>query len=232
MTKLTGKILINGTITAVTGIRVGGSSTALSIGGLDNTVVRNPISNKPYIPGSSLKGKMRSLIELSDGTIGNKNGPSSDPKAISTILFGSSSGDDFQRPSKLYVRDCDLLTPEEKFQNSDLPFTEVKTEVAIDRITSKANPRQIERVPAGAEFALELMINVFDEDSEDLLIKNTLRGLKLVQDDSLGGSGSRGSGKVVFKIASINKRTGGFYAGEEKETDIAETFKKSFGELF
>jgi len=222
------KILISGKIELLTGLRIGGSTSAMSIGGIDNIIIRNPIDNKPYIPGSSLKGKMRALIELRDGTIGNKemgaveHGPSENPETLSCRLFGNSSGDKKQRPSCIIVRDCKLLTPEDKFSNADIPYAEVKTEVVIDRITSAAVPRAMERVPAGAEFSLNLVINIFDEHSEDdekLLVQTTFDALRLLQDDYLGGSGSRGYGQIKFHIENVKERTIQFYKTQEKEQE-------------
>lgn len=222
------KILISGKIELLTGLRIGGSSSAMSIGGLDNIIIRNPLDNKPYIPGSSLKGKMRAMIELREGTIGNRNmgavghGPSEDPNALACRLFGNSSGSKKQRPSCIIVRDALLLTPEEKFTNADVPYAEVKTEVVIDRITSAANPRQMERVPAGAEFSLNLVINIFNEHSEDNekeLVQTTFDALKLVQDDYLGGSGSRGYGQIKFHVLNVKERLMDFYRADKAQTE-------------
>lgn len=102
-----------------------------------------------------------------------------------------------------------------------MPFTEAKTEVVIDRITSAAMPRSFERVPAGAKFGLNIVINIFDEDPfKDQLQTLTLKALQLVQDDYLGGSGSRGSGQVKFKINKVTERQSSFYHGDGEENDI------------
>ena len=93
-----------------------------------------------------------------------------------------------------------LLTPDEKFSNTDMPYTETKTEVVIDRITSGAMPRQIERVPAGAEFSLSMVLNIFDLDNnENELIEALKLSMKLLEDDYLGGNGSRGYGQIAFR---------------------------------
>lgn len=141
-----------------------------------------------------------------------KNGPNDhdlDKKAPK--LFGSSSGDEKQRPSKILVRDAHILAESGDFADTDLPFTETKTEVVIDRITSAASPRQIERVPAGAKFELNIVINVFNEDNEGELVNSTFTALQLVQDDYLGGNGSRGYGQVSFEIDSITERSAAYY---------------------
>ncbi len=215
------KIFIKGRTKVLTGLHIGGSNNALSIGGLDNAVIRNPVDNKPYIPGSSLKGKMRSLLELAYGYIiekpmGNvKFVGSNNLEHITVKLFGNAKGGDDQRPSRVIVRDG-MLTPEgeELLSNTEFFYTEGKTEVVIDRITSAAVPRQLERVPAGAEFALEIVLNIFEEDGvveEEELITNLFKALELVQDDYLGGSGSRGSGQVKFLIKEVFERDAAFY---------------------
>lgn len=213
MAKLLKKIIFSGKITLITGLHIGGTNSAMGIGGPDSTVIRNPLNNEPYIPGSSIKGKMRSLIEVQDGTIetvnmGNvKHGPSLSLKTASARLFGSAdSKNDNQQPSRLIVRDGRLLSPEENFSNTDLPYTESKTEVVIDRITSAAMPRQIERVPATAQFELNMVLNIFDTDNETELIETTHRALRLLEDDYLGGNGSRGYGQIKIEIEKIEHR--------------------------
>lgn len=222
------KILFKGKITLLTGMHIGGTNTALSIGAPDKTVVRNPITNEPYIPGSSLKGKMRALFEINRGTINPNakmgevhNGPTQNIEHAAARLFGTAG--DTQQPSRLIVRDAPLLSPAAEFSDTDLPFTESKTEVVIDRITSKANPRQIERVPAGAEFELNMVLNVFDGDNEKELIDNVFEAIRLLEDDYLGGNGSRGYGQVKVTVEKMTERSSNFYTGEEaeKEMDIS-----------
>lgn len=223
--KLEKKIFFTGEIHTLTGLKIGGSITAMAIGGIDSPIIRNPLNNKPYIPGSSLKGKMRSLIELRDGTLGNKkmgkvvNGPSENPDSHAAKLFGNSSGNEKQRPSRIMVFDGELLNDEKDFINTDLPYTESKTEVVIDRITSAAMPRTIERVPAGARFKLNMVLNIFEGDNEQQLVNDIISALQLVQNDYLGGAGSRGSGKVKFKINSVKVRSAAFYKNMDNEKD-------------
>lgn len=224
MTKLVKKIILSGKITLVTGLHIGGTNSAMSIGGPDSTVIRNPMNNEPFIPGSSIKGKMRSLIEIQEGTIDTvnmglvKHGPSLSLTTVSARLFGSAdSKGNNQQPSRLIVRDCKLLTAEEEFANTDLPFTESKTEVVIDRITSAAMPRQIERVPATAVFELNMVLNIFDTDNEQELITTTQRAIKLLEDDYLGGNGSRGYGQVKIEIEKIEHRTEEHYKDAAKK---------------
>lgn len=222
---LTKKILISGHIEVLTGIMIGGGNNAMGIGGPDKLVVRNPLTNHPYLPGSSLKGKMRSLLEISKGQIGHnpdantvKNTPSSNPNHLSVQLFGNARGGDKieeQRPSRVIVRDGKLLNHLElEKAKTDLPYTEAKTEVVIDRITSGATPRTFERVPAGAFFEMNIVLNVFQDDKDYL--PQLFSCLQLVQDDYLGGSGSRGYGQVKFRIISVTERASEYYNGESK----------------
>lgn len=228
------KIIITGKIKLLTGLHIGGTNANMGIGGVDKSVIRNPIDNKPIIPGSSLKGKMRSLIALTRGEIGGSmgrnidNGPTQNPNHLAAKLFGTAiSGQDAnkQRPSRVIVRDGSLLSDESIFENTDLPFTESKTEVVIDRITSAAMPRQIERVPAGAEFSLEIILNIFNEDNEAELKAGLMEALQLLQDDYLGGNGSRGHGQVRFEIDRIVARDATFYRGESAEEDLTATMQ-------
>jgi CRISPR-associated protein Csm3 len=208
MTKLVKKIVCTGQITLKTGLHIGGTNTALNIGGPDSFVVRNPLTNVPYIPGSSLKGKMRSLIELRDGTIDKKGNVTNDQESNAGALFGTSGANDESHPSRIIVRDAELdLSDPHMFDNTDLPYTESKTEVTINRITAKANPRTIERVPAGAKFNMNVVINIFDTDNEQQLLKTFKDAIALLQDDYLGGNGSRGYGQVEFSEMKYDTKT-------------------------
>lgn len=233
------KIFVTGVCTALTGLHVGGSSTEMSIGGADLIVIRDPLSNYPYIPGSSLRGKMRSLLERHRGemTIKLKNAaqkkvhrvselgehlrngaqieaaqPASDPASDAAQLFGIAiDADTAPPPQRLVVRDAMLTDDGVKrllaARNTDMPLTEVKTEVTIDRITSKANPRQIERVPAGAEFAFEMVLNLYGDDQQEHFLGLLWECMELLQDDYLGGHGSRGYGKVKFSVKKLAAKT-------------------------
>ena len=213
------KIIYQGYITLRTGLHIGGTNAALNIGGPDKFVVRNPLTNIPYIPGSSLKGKMRSLIEIKEGeSVDGK--PSNNANTKSGSLFGVSGDSDSSRPSRLIVRDAPMATGKEDdselskyglkrsdipdFSNTDLPYTESKTEVAIDRISAKANPRTFERVPAGAQFKLNMILNIFEGEDEEKLKSTLKKAIALLEDDYLGGHGSRGYGHVKFTFIDEN----------------------------
>lgn len=213
--KLLKKIIYTGNLVVKTGLHIGGTNASLNIGGPDKFVVRNPISNIPYIPGSSLKGKLRSLLELALGE-SNNGGPSKDENSKSGALFGTAGDNAKSHPSRVIVRDAEMATDNDSdeelhrfglkrsdlpdYSNTDLPYTESKTEVSIDRITAKANPRTFERVPAGAQFKVQLVLNVFDSDNEDELKKSLKQAIKLLHDDYLGGQGSRGYGQVEINF--------------------------------
>jgi CRISPR-associated protein Csm3 len=219
---LYGRVFINAKITALTGLHIGGSSAGLEIGGLDKAVIRNPLDNRPYIPGSSLRGKMRSLTEKRLGLrqnnrIGQVTIHTCKSKAEYTQnggcpvchVFGVPAELDYSGPTRLLVRDVPL-SPESAVAldraNTDLPYAELKTEVAIDRVTSAATPRTLERVPAGAEFSPAELVFAIYELADFERLKVALEALQLVEDDYLGGSGSRGSGKVRFTEIEVYAR--------------------------
>lgn len=203
--KLLKKLLYSGYIRLVTGLHIGGSNTALNIGGPDNYVVRNPLTNIPYIPGSSLKGKMRSLVEIKNGET-NGGGPSKDMNSKSGALFGVSADSNYSHPSRLIVRDAELCVDAEDidFSKLELPYAEAKTEVSINRIISKANPRTFERIPAGVRFKVNMVLNIFAGDDEQALVKTLKQAIALLEDDYLGGNGSRGYGQVKFEDLDID----------------------------
>jgi len=234
--KLEKKIFIRGEIKLLTGLTIGGGSPEYQIGGTDKIIIRDPISGEPYIPGSSLKGKMRSLLEklLLDYDWypkENYNGPSKIQEKRSGRLFGTPEE---KMPSRVIIRDA-FLTEESKLElqnaETDLPFTEIKAEVALDRITSKPpfGPRYIERVPAGAKFAFEMVLNILTGDNEEELLQDLFKAMELLQDDYLGGFGSRGYGKVKFHIESLTFKSKDQYENHEGEkpyeAEIPESLK-------
>jgi len=216
---------ITGEIEAVTGLHIGAGKDAIEIGGMDNPVIKHPHSGEPYIPGSSLKGKIRSLLEWSlhkvdpQGRVwGSDNNLALEDAEGDEILriFGTTHKQWKGGPTRVSVRDCHL-TPEcvKSLHDRGLPFTEEKTEVVIDRIQGKAagniGPRKTERVPAGVTFGLEIQFRVIDTGDggrRDMHCLNRLiEGLKLLERDALGGSGSRGYGKVRFRNLTVDGRT-------------------------
>lgn len=255
MTKLLGKVIIEGKIRALTGLHVGGSSTGMEIGGVDSVVVRDSITRRPYIPGSSLKGSLRSLMERSEGKPFNNRVANSrihmckelkDFEECSVCRVFGVTADSIQLPeeaesgenenaiptlTRLMVRDA-LMTEEtaktlEKAE-TDLLFTDVKTEVVIDRITSQATPRRIERVPAGSQFKFGMIFNVFVKEDAKFL-KYVFQAMTLLEDDSLGGQGSRGYGKIEFDIEKVAWRPTNYYATGKGEVPLISETKTAAG---
>lgn len=201
MKQLVKKIRINTSITLITGLHIGGNSENVEIGGIDNPVVKLASKdNMPYIPGSSLKGKMRCLLEQAAGA------PKVGLDANVNNLFGiteSKANNTNNQPSKIIVRDAMLTEDSKKMllgcDNLDMPYTESKFENVIDRVKGIAeHPRQTERVPAGAEFNAEFILNIWDDDDEQELMSLFEKGIRLLENDYLGGSGSRGYGQIKF----------------------------------
>lgn len=201
MERLVKKIKIQTSITLITGLHIGGSSENVEIGGIDNPVIKLATrENQPYIPGSSLKGKMRSLLEQTAGA--SQVGMDKEVNNLFGITENKTLKTDNQ-PSKLIVRDA-MLSKDSKdallaCDNLDMPYTENKWENVIDRTKGVAeHPRQSERVPAGAVFNAEFILNIWDDDKEEELKKLFMKGIRLLENDYLGGSGSRGYGQIKF----------------------------------
>jgi CRISPR-associated protein Csm3 len=202
-----GNIILKGKLITITPLHIGGSKDKFEIGGVDNPVIRDPITNYPYIPGSSLKGKLRMLLEFAEGKVAPNNKgeypPSNDPEI--TSLFGDSADNSSNGPTRLIVRDA---YPDKKTikmwenTNSETLYTEYKAENTIDRMTSAANPRFIERVHKGSEFDVEFILQVYsmDQDKGKSNFEKLVKAFRLLEDSTLGGGGSRGSGKVEFKF--------------------------------
>lgn len=270
---LLGKIVITSILKVETGLHIGGGGENLDIGGLDKPVIRDPLTKQPYLPGSSLKGKLRSILErlhncpvnrdggkvwryesddLEDGytEIGDKfikytgartcpisrvfgstgenkcwvpaalkNTEDLDivddkatPKLIDNVPHIRIKGRN--SPARLIVRDCHLEKKSaEKLKRVDtgLYMTEWKFENSIDRITAAANPRQVERVPAGSEFTFEMVYTIENKDQAVEDIKNLAIALAVLEDDALGGHGSRGYGKIRFEEFKIESRSVDYY---------------------
>ncbi len=275
---LLGKLRITATLYVETGLHIGGGGETLDIGGLDKPVIRDPITQQPYLPGSSIKGKLRSILErwlnkplnrpggsgtyryesddLVDGYTELADGQYVRYEGARTCqvsrLFGSTGGskcwvktdvlenEDLERadanktatiggeqytkvkgrnaPARLIVRDCHLLpTSAEMLKKIDtgLYMTEWKFENGIDRITAAANPRQVERVPAGSQFTFEMVYTVEDEAQAVKDVENLAIALAILEDDALGGHGSRGYGKIRFQGFQF------YYRGVEQYRQVA-----------
>ncbi len=228
--QLQGKIFLKGTINALTGLHIGGNSGELDIGGIDNPIIRSAFNRQPYIPGSSLRGKMRGLLDR------HFNNPLEKPVGRDVRVHECQTPADYNAcpvcqvfgvapirqlrgktmPTRLIVRDTFLssnaLESLDK-ADTDTDFTEIKTEVAIDRITSAATPRQQERVPAGTTFGpFQIVHSLYTQNETDWknqlqaelqYLDTVLMGMELLEDDYLGGSGSRGYGQIAFENLSM-----------------------------
>jgi CRISPR-associated protein Csm3 len=214
---------LEGTIKLKSGLHIGSGNTEMHIGGTDSPVIKHSHTLEPYIPGSSLKGKIRSLLEMESGLVpfavddGGlvscktleqvKNNPVLANKAKAILkIFGSSGADKVDEtplgPTRVSFADCYLEDAwRQKAKDNRWLLTEEKSENSIDRIRGTAeNPRFIERVPEGAEFHFLVSFKIFQEDDNELF-NFLLRGLKLLEMDALGGSGSRGYGRIAFSFS-------------------------------
>jgi CRISPR-associated protein Csm3 len=257
-----GKYIITADIKLETGLHIGGTEEGFDIGGIDNQVIKDKVTGVPYIPGSSLKGKMRSLLEWSYFTPSNnvirieqnKNTNAWEGKLCNNpshpigIVFGIPAEDhknNIPGPTRLTVRDA---RPDKEQENKWQDamgyniYTEAKTENAIDRLTSAATPRSMERVPADSIFKAEFIYDIYKK--EDVAnLKLLFEGMRLLEDSYLGGGGTRGSGKIEFANIQITARDKSYYLGcgqvvltvnqngKNKPKDIFDNFGSVFPEL-
>ncbi|MCD4734624.1 MAG: type III-A CRISPR-associated RAMP protein Csm3 [Bacteroidales bacterium] len=207
--KLLKTMTFEGVIKVVTGLHIGGSTEQIEIGGIDNPVIKLVYFNEPYIPGSSLKGKMRSSLEKKYNRFGEvRKGltPCNCGKEDCLVcrVFGAHMNTRHKLGStRILVRDAYYNSAtKEKIKESlskGEAYLEVKTENIINRSGGQAeHPRQLERVPAGAEFDFEISLQIYDKDNEGAMVDFVKEGLKLVEESYLGGYGSRGSGQIEF----------------------------------
>ncbi len=284
--KFQGKFVITGLLECVTGTRIGGTQEKFEIGGIDNPVIKDPLTELPYIPGSSLKGKLRHLLEWARDLDAVKQ-PNREhsrerevftacwcgkPDCVSCRLFGVASSEETKRrnvgPTRLTVRDAfptgyelvlqavkqgkDLTEedlPEEvleKFKGTTVYRwwemlgegigTELKSENFINRLTAEANPRTMERVPAGSEFQVEFVLDVYDANGDKELLEALAEAMKLLEHSALGGSGSRGYGRVRFKGLKVEWFPVTYYRTGKGmqvcEVGTVDELKRKVGELW
>ncbi len=195
-----GRLILSGTIDVVTGLHIG-TGGAGGIGLVDNPVIRDPITRQPLVPGSSLKGRLRHALET---ILGERH--------LEVVrLFGGAPEEKDGGLTRLYVRDSHLTAGCVRILESletDSPFVEVKTENRIDRSTGMAeHPRQAERLPAGSELDLELVYNAYSVEQIEEDLENLKASLDFVEDEYIGGSGSRGYGRVKLPMAKLTWKT-------------------------
>ncbi len=245
--KFIGKLILDGELICETGLHIGAGKGSLEIGGADNPVIKDAFG-RPYVPGSSLRGKLRSLLEQTSGLavpgelvyLSRRKGQevrlhqSDRPDDEICLLFGRNPGrmervgpgepleTSNSTPARLTAYDAPLVPEsitQQMRENLDDELTEVKSENAIDRITSQANPRTLERVPAGARFRMRFVLDILCEEDKDLLAP-FVQSLILLEDDALGGGGSRGSGRIRFANLRVAWRNHDFYAGQGDEAEL------------
>lgn len=261
---LKGKIIIKGKIVAITALHIGGSKDGIDIGGVDLNVIKNHLG-EPFIPGSSLKGKLRSMLARLEGTLQAERRPNDDENIHTdqdvrylANIFGIAANEDGQgeelmQPTRLIVRDCsldaDASPTQEKCSEMDLRYTDIKFENSIDRRRGVAqHPRQLERVPPDAKFDFELVMDVYEDDMEpyrakegeklelntegparNQYLKAVCMAMEMLQDDYIGGHGSRGYGKIAFEVEPlIYKELNGLNYGpvdlDGELTELSEQF--------
>ncbi|MEO0192527.1 MAG: type III-A CRISPR-associated RAMP protein Csm3 [candidate division WOR-3 bacterium] len=223
-----GNLIVEGKIVCKTALHIGGAKDTYEIGGMDNPVIKT-IKGIPYIPGSSLKGKLRSLAEWSLGKIGPDGSvcKCSRPECPICRVFGTPAEKERKfGPTRLVVRDA-FLTNESKALLLDMgSLTEVKTENAINRISGKAeNPRPVERVPEGTEFEFSMVYSIYEipGENERLDIEffpYIFKAMALLEDSYLGGMGTRGSGQVEFKDLKMVFRSKNYYLKGDTEKPV------------
>lgn len=188
-------------LTVVTGLHIGMGNDAVQIGGVDSEVIKDPINKLPYIPGSSIKGKIRCLLETEGSPTGSGYGEKD--LNINNIFGNKETKSESKSPTRLLFRDLKLSEVSLKLYKDGEINNESKTEISIDRKTgtaSKAGPRTIERVPPTVEFEGEVLVRYNDENDLILSVKILEEGIKLLNNDYLGGSGSRGYGAVKVQL--------------------------------
>lgn len=196
------KIEITGTLEVKTGLHIGGNGAFAAIGAVDSPVIRDVRTDEPIIPGSSLKGKMRSLLAKMYNTDVAATIPDGDDEKL-TSLFGSSKKGNVH-VGRLLFTDMFLTNKDELRGINIYRATEVKFENSISRSTAVANPRQLERVIRGAKFGLDLIYEYKDDETMKQDFEILKNGFQLMQYDYLGGSGSRGYGKVAFSDIDLD----------------------------
>lgn len=191
-----------GTLKVVgSGLRIGGSKETLAIGETDNPIIRHPITHLPYVPGSSVKGKIRALLELEHSQDTQKTGlPCTCGECLICQLFGCHRSQNLQSPTRVIFRDCQPTVDTQRTWREAGVNSELKTEVLIDRNRGLAygriGPRTTERVPAGSEFDFAFSLRIFEGDDVAKFYETLAEGFELLSKDYLGGCGSRGYGHV------------------------------------
>lgn len=212
--KITDYKVVSGTLRCETGLHIGGSAEQIEIGGVDLPIIKHPVTGEPFVPGSSLKGKMRSQLEKKEGKVNDRGEPCRCGEANCKVckVFGAHMNTKHTLgPTRILVRDAFFSEKTRTEYHSFLKekgtsYIEKKTENIIDRLKGTAlHPRSQERVPSGAEFDIEIVLQLYDTDGDgNDLIEFVKEGMRQVQSTYLGGFGSRGSGKVSFQNLKLD----------------------------
>ena len=212
MKRLLKYVELRGVLLVMTGLRIGAGIASLEIGGLDNAILRHPETRVPYLPGSSIKGKLRSLLEVTGYKSAGRpvpaavNGPCGCNSCAVCWLFGCGDAKKTTEPTRLIFRDCPILAEDEKRMKELLKdgvfYSEVKAEVTMDRAKGTvggAGPRNMDRIMAGTKLDFRLTVRVLEGDDEAQMKAAIVHAFRLLEKDGLGGSVSRGYGQVSFE---------------------------------
>ncbi|MCF6265491.1 MAG: type III-A CRISPR-associated RAMP protein Csm3 [Desulfuromusa sp.] len=205
---------IEGKITILTGLHIGAGNDTMEIGGMDQPIIKHPLTDAPYIPGSSIKGKMRSLLETryfidrsvtrNDYLSKGKPCNCGETDCLACTIFGNMAKNSATGPTRIVVRDANLTSEFQNMFNSGKLPMEVKHENTIDRVKGTAMyPRPLERVPAGVQFDFNISLKQYEGDADNLK-GYVLKGLKMIELDALGGNSSRGCGQVRFDNLKVD----------------------------
>jgi CRISPR-associated protein Csm3 len=212
MKKLIKHVEVTGTMVVQTGLRIGAGGSSLEIGGLDTPIIRHPVTRIPYVPGSSIKGKLRSLLEVNNFRIGNflepraTSGPCGCGGCVACWLFGCGDVRNTSEPTRLIFRDCvmreESVEQMQPLLSEGIFYSEVKTEVTMDRASGKvgtAGPRSMDRIAAGTKLDFRVTVRVLEGDNEEEMKATLAKALQLLEAEGLGGSVTRGYGQVRFE---------------------------------
>jgi CRISPR-associated protein Csm3 len=197
-------------VTLAEGTRIGGSGGGLQIGEIvepNLMAIRNPANGEFYIPGSSLKGKLRSVLERELGKCeGGSPCTCGEVGCMVCTVFGAHlKAKPECAPTRIVVRDSPMSADAKasfiEAQRTGKPTTEEKTENIINRKSGAAeHPRTGERVLADTTFDGEILLHIYEGDDAKKMTDFVRHGLGIIQEaSSIGASGSRGYGKVRFE---------------------------------
>ncbi|RRD40018.1 type III-A CRISPR-associated RAMP protein Csm3 [Leptotrichia sp. OH3620_COT-345] len=217
---------LNGKIKLLSGLHIGGNEAVIEIGGNDNPIIRDISTGDPYIPGSSLKGKIRYLLEWytgninSDGSVFSSLKEGENINILLNVFGGTAGGNGKNGPTRITVKDS-FLSNEAQGKLKEIKErtgtdTELKTENSINRLNSSAVPRSLERVPRNLEFDFEIVYKVLNIDDKEKVKELILKGLKLLEIEGIGGSVSRGSGQIEIKELKVTN----LYEGTDEKISL------------